>query len=81
MTVVTSGGPGATSTPVPGPGVEAAASPIRNRIVETLRAETLRVAPRTTTSASRQGNAVGSGSAGGTVSNGSRSRGGNTTGF
>lgn len=63
-------------TSVPSPGPEASAAQPRSTIAQTLRLETLRVAPRTTTAGPRHASTAGPGS---TVSNGSRARSGTTT--
>lgn len=81
--VATTATPGTSVPAVPPAGPDATATQTRSTIVETLRLETLRVAPRTTT-ASRYGGAAISGGtvssgSGGTVSNGSRGRSGTTT--
>ena len=69
---------GSSVPSVPSSGPEATASQTRSSIVETLRLETLRVAPRATTAGPRYTGNVSSG-AGSTVSNGSRGRSGTTT--
>ena len=72
-----------TSSVTAGPssaGPEATAQRQRSAIVETLRLETLRVAPRATTSVTRQGSAA-SIPSGSPTANGSRGRGSTPTGF
>ena len=71
--------PAATPAPASAPSAEATAARQRSAIAETLRLETMRVAPRATTSARRPSNPVSTGSP---LGNGSRGRGGTTpTGF
>lgn len=71
--------PAAAPAPASAPGAEGTAARQRSAIAETLRLETMRVAPRATTSARRPSNPVSTGSP---LGNGSRGRGGTTpTGF